>query len=265
MDTETLATPVQTDTLIRFAHQYEAYKSAEIDMTLSPSESMGNEWYASVGRSAAKAVTLACMSSWLPEVKTVLDLPCGHGRVLRHLVKLFPDAVFDACDIDRAGVEFCARQFGATPVFSKARPEDVELPRKYDVIWIGSLFTHTNLELTLRWIRRLGAQLSEAGIIVTTLHGRYSAQNGEAFGYIDPPAWQRIMEGYTRTGYGYANYPRPAHGGLVPGDYGISLTKASRILSLIEAMQDLRIFNYIERGWAGHHDVLVIGKPQVNV
>ncbi|MFN7054628.1 class I SAM-dependent methyltransferase [Hyphomonas sp.] len=265
MSYDATAKPARTDALVRFAHLYEAYLQAEIDMTLSPEESMGNEWYAGVGESGAKAVTLACMSSWLSDVRTVLDMPCGHGRVLRHLVKLFPGAVFDACDIDKPGIEFCASQFGATPILSKARPEDVAFPRKYDVIWIGSLFTHTTQDLTLRWIRQLASHLTEAGIIVATFHGRFSALNGEAFGYIEPPIWRKIVKGYERGGYGYQNYSQPAHDGNVPGDYGISLSKASHILALIEQMKDLRIFNYIERGWAGHHDVLVIGKPQVGV
>lgn len=261
--TQTVERP--KDALVRFAHLYEAYLGAEIDMTRSSNESMENEWYASVGESAAKAVITACMSSWLSDVRSVLDLPSGHGRVLRHLVKLFPDAAFDACDIDQDGIDFCASQFGATPILSIPEPEMVQFPRKYDVIWIGSLFTHTRLDLTLRWLRHLAAHLTEAGIIVATFHGRYSALKGGQFNYIDPPLWKTIQDGYYRSGFGYANYPVPAHGGNVPGDYGISLSKPSRLMAEAEAMRDLRIFGFTERGWAGHHDVLVLGRPEVIV
>ena len=45
-----------------------------------------------VGASAAEAIIAALAAGRLAEVKRVLDLPCGHGRVLRHLVNMFPDA-----------------------------------------------------------------------------------------------------------------------------------------------------------------------------
>src|SRR6185436_830844 len=92
------------------------YASATIDETRSPSDKMVNTWYFSVGRSAVDVVMQACMASTLTEVRTVLDLPCGYGRVLRHLVALFPRASFAACDVDREAVEFCASTFGAKPL-----------------------------------------------------------------------------------------------------------------------------------------------------
>ncbi|MFN7054627.1 methyltransferase [Hyphomonas sp.] len=253
----------EQDPLLGFAAKWDAYLRSDIDMTISPDETMrGFEWYHTVGKAGARAVILACMSSQLTDVRSLLDMPCGHGRVLRHLVKLFPDAQVDACDIDRKGAEFCARQFGAGAIISEAEPEAVVFPRKYDVIWVGSLLTHTTLELTERWLRHLAMQLSDTGIIAATVHGRYSARRGGEFGYIDAENWQRIVAEYEETGYGYANYPFPAHGGNVPGDYGVSLSKASRLISLTEGMDDLRIFNYIERGWGGHQDLLVVGKPR---
>ena len=47
----------------------------------------------------------------------MLDFACGHGRVMRTLKAAFPDALLTACDIDRDGVDFCARTFGAAPVY----------------------------------------------------------------------------------------------------------------------------------------------------
>ncbi len=72
-----------------------------------------------------------------------LDLGCGHGRVLRHLVTDFPGMQWTAADIDRSAVRFCQREFGVTGVVSSPRFSEVHLPGcPYDVVWMGSLVTH---------------------------------------------------------------------------------------------------------------------------
>ena len=75
-------------------------------------------------------------------------MPCGHGRVLRTLRAAYPQAEIVACDIDTDGVDFCAKTFDAIPVYSKENPEEIDLRRKFDLIWVGSLFTHIRDE---RW------------------------------------------------------------------------------------------------------------------
>ena len=73
----------------------------------------------------------------------ILDLPSGHGRALRYLQAEYPEADLTACDIIRGAVEFCAETFGATPVYGKEDPADIELGT-YDLIWCGSLVTHVD-------------------------------------------------------------------------------------------------------------------------
>lgn len=85
---------------------YESYKNATVDPHISPNDSMNNQWYLQIGRSAVEIIMAARLASNIRDVGRVLDLPCGHGRVLRHLVKLFANAEFDACDLDVDGVEF---------------------------------------------------------------------------------------------------------------------------------------------------------------
>jgi cyclopropane fatty-acyl-phospholipid synthase-like methyltransferase len=116
-DCQTMTTSPQ-DRRLMFAQLYENYLKSEIDQTISPSDTMMNQWYFPVGLSAAQVVYAACLCSWVGEVKAILDLPCGHGRVLRHLTKLFPGAKLDACDLDKEGVEFCERQFNARGIVS---------------------------------------------------------------------------------------------------------------------------------------------------
>lgn len=121
-----------------------SYKAGEVDMEVSDNDLMNNQWYSDVGRSAVEVILAAIMSSYVHTVDNVLDLPCGHGRVLRHLVKMFPNATIHACDLDTDGVEYCASRFGANPVVSVPELTEVDFGVKFDLIWVGSLFTHVS-------------------------------------------------------------------------------------------------------------------------
>src|ERR1700733_11119618 len=82
-----------------------SYKPSEVDRRISPGETMGGDNYFSIGESAVDVVVKACMASQLTEVNRVLDMPCGHGRVLRHLVRLFPPLPYE---ISRKWLAFLA-------------------------------------------------------------------------------------------------------------------------------------------------------------
>lgn len=57
----------------------------------------------------------------------------------------FPFAATTGCDINRSAVDFCARTFGAEPVYSSRRFDEALLPRRYALVWSGSLLTHLDL------------------------------------------------------------------------------------------------------------------------
>jgi SAM-dependent methyltransferase len=252
------------DRLIYFSELFAAYLQSRVDDHISNTDTMVNEWYMTVGASGARVVYGACVTSWLGKVSSVLDLPCGHGRVLRHLVQLFPQASFDAADLDHEGVDFCAQRFGARPIYSQEDLTRVDFGKKYDLIWVGSLFTHVSQDRMRAWLAHLSSFLAEGGIMVATFHGRYSALKGLEFGYIEKTRWQKVLRDYEATGYGYADYPPKAGHAYMEGAYGVSLSKPEVILADVAAIPDIRVFNYTERGWAGHQDVLVIGKPDIS-
>src|SRR4051794_26106944 len=64
--------------------------------------------YFGVGRSALECIDISVRAAQtnVSDVKRILDLPCGHGRVLRYLKAAFPEAEITACDIMRDGVDF---------------------------------------------------------------------------------------------------------------------------------------------------------------
>jgi SAM-dependent methyltransferase len=151
-----------------------------MDMTIAPDDGMfdhdygydlGLAVYLESGRSALAAVRAALAAAGKADVRRILDLPCGHGRILRVLKAAFPDADLVACDLDRAGVDFCARQFGAEPVYSTPDPARIPLDGPFDLIWCGSLLTHLDAPKWPGFLRALRDVLAPDGVCGFTTHG----------------------------------------------------------------------------------------------
>jgi trans-aconitate methyltransferase len=239
----------------RVATIEDAYLKSEIDKTVSPRDHMyntGPDWYFSVGLDGIRVILRSLATSGLNDVRRILDLPCGHGRVGRHLRAAFPGAEIGFADIDTDGADFCAAQFKGTAIYSQPDLSQAPIGDGYDVIWIGSLFTHVDEARAEAWLRHLCGCLSPRGILIATLHGNWSKEVQQKYGaMIGPEEWQEILRGYAATGWGYARYPGP-------DDYGVSLCQASAVIAMAGRVEGVRILGYHERGWAGNHDVLVI-------
>jgi 2-polyprenyl-3-methyl-5-hydroxy-6-metoxy-1,4-benzoquinol methylase len=100
------------------------------------------DWhYYGVGMSALwalQAVTRARMGirADLEFPRRVLDFGCGCGRVTRWLRQGFPQADIHVTDLRQADVQWCVDNFGCKPL-------DVQLDStQFDLIWVGSVFTH---------------------------------------------------------------------------------------------------------------------------
>lgn len=213
----------------------------------------GEAWYFPVGESAARLLRIAEATSWLPRIRSVLDLPCGHGRVGRYLPTVFPGADLHFADLDASGADFCAATFGGTAIHSRPELTEVTLPR-VDLIWVGSLFTHVDRERTARWLRYLCEHLNEDGVLVATFHGAWSLRMQAIYPMIDAASWERIVDAYQRTGYGYARYPGSEQ------DYGISLSSPEALMGIAREIPGVRVAGFLERGWAENHDVLMISR-----
>lgn len=240
------------------------YRRSKLIEVISPSETMLNKWYFEVGFSAVNVIMGAIGSSYLGKVSSVLDIPCGHGRVTRHLKALFPNAKITACDIDKDGVSFCEKTFNVIPVVSKRDPYEIDFGCHFDLIWIGSFFTHLSEDDSRKWLKHLCGFLTDNGILVATFHGRKSIIINHKTPYINEKSWQDILSQYENKGYGYSDYNKSENHEYIDSSYGVSLSKAQKIIEMAQQLEDVRIYSYTEAGWADHQDVLVIGKPSIN-
>ncbi|MBX6313298.1 MAG: class I SAM-dependent methyltransferase [Isosphaeraceae bacterium] len=213
-----------------------------------------NRHYFDVGYSALRCIRLALAVAEKGEVRRILDLPCGHGRVLRMLRAAFPQAELTACDLDRDGVDFCASHFGAVPVYSAERPDQIPLQGPYDLIWCGSLFTHLDVDRWPGFLDAFRSHLGPGGVAVFTTHGRRVAQRlreGRSTYGLTADQVAQMLRDYDRSGFGYARQPSPQG-----GDWGLSLSRPSWVLSHLEPRPDLDILLCAEQAWDDHHDVI---------
>jgi trans-aconitate methyltransferase len=132
--------------------------------------------YFAVGADALRLILLAMIAAGKRNVKSILDLPCGHGRVTRYLKVRFPEAHLTACDMDRDGVDFCVKTFGARGVYSQRDIRSVVIKDKFDLIWVGSLFTHVTSSEWHWFFQMFSDHLEENGLLIFTTHGRYTAK-----------------------------------------------------------------------------------------
>ena len=185
--------------IVELAHLVVCYKGAHVSRVIDLADEMwagGKNWYFPVGESALMAIFVGLLSSRLTRVQSVLDLPCGHGRVARHLRAAFPAAEITFCDINRPGVDFCAREFAGCGISSHEELTNTPLSL-FDVIWVGSLFTHVSRDRTSRWLAYLAQHLSKNGILVATFHGVWSVEVQKTHPLIGQMQWTSILEQFS--------------------------------------------------------------------
>jgi len=232
------------------------YGPGEIISTISKNDEMyeGNqEIYFSIGKSALKCIdsALSAADKKRDDIKTILDFACGHGRVLRVLRAAFPNCDITACDVNRDGVDFCKKTFNAIPIYSERDIEKLSINSKFDLIWVGSLFTHIDREDWDKCLKFLSSLLNNQGVLVFTTAGQFVFELislGDLVG-LDEEGASKAMEDFQKFGFGYAQFP--------PLDYkfGRTIVKPAHVLSLLEKYDDLRVLTCTERGWAGRQDV----------
>ncbi len=214
--------------------------------------------YFGVGKSALHGVESALLAANKPptSIRNILDLPCGHGRVMRFFKAAFPQAQITACDLNRGAVDFCAKTFAAQPVYSNVDVSRIPLTGKFDLIWSGSLLTHLRAPACADFIRLFSSLVNPGGLILFTLHGRWVerslATNRYTYGLRNPDVAALLKE-YYATGFGYADYPGVA-------GYGISVSSPAFVLSQLVSLPDLKLISYHEKGWDNHQDIVCLQK-----
>ncbi len=224
--------------------------------------------YYRCGRAAIGSImdSLQAASKPTTEVRRILDLPCGHGRVLRYLKVAFPHAEISACDLLRDAVDFCASTFGAVPVYSSPDPEQIPLEQNaFDLIWAGSLFTHLDSDMWMKFLNVFRSYLRAGGLLVFSTQGHQTyhlmTSNTAASGAFGISYWRKtsVLYKYERTGFGFVKYANTdGERGKYPGSegyWGVSLSHPSWVIRQVRRVSGMRIVHFSEKGWDRSQDV----------
>lgn len=226
---------------------------ARVNTYISPRDSMYPEdalYYLRCGSNALRLVkdSLRVAGVNAGSIGSFLDYACGYGRVMRWLVAGFPRAEALGVDADQAAIGFCAENLGV-----QVQRADISLrnrlEQKFDLIWVGSLFTHVTEEYALHLLAYLSDHLTPIGVLVFTTHGPYvtnRVRTGEKAYGLEARERRNLLQEFDESGYGFGAYP-----GRV--DYGVSVCSAEKILGLMARTNLTPIF-YESRGWVRHQD-----------
>lgn len=212
--------------------------------------------YFSVGMSALHCIEIALFiaNKKSTDIKKILDLACGYGRVMRIIKAAFQKAAITACELDKVAVDYCVKTFSATPAYSSKQVSEIKIDDSFDLIWNGSLLTHLDSDLWEGYIRLFESLLKPNGILIFTVHGCLVAdklKKGDNNYYgLDQARVSKILKDYEDHGFGYVNYCNET-------DYGISISSRSWVLSCLENISNLHVLAYAEHLWDNHQDVVI--------
>lgn len=215
--------------------------------------------YVSVGQSAMQNIeaSLAAAGRSFADVSTCLDMACGAGRVLRLLQTKIDPLHITACDIDKVGVNFLAAEFGVVPLIAPKDFRKIVFPRFYDLIWVGSLFTHLEPADGFDLLSILAGRLNPRGVLVFSTQGAGCIEKLSFYGWMFPPQEARMRAELDSPGMTYAAYfPQRDPG------YGITLYRRDALEAAMQKKfgEGLREVRFAERGWDNHQDVYAYQK-----
>lgn len=232
-------------------------RAANIVTEISPNDVM---YAGSWGAYAYAGVTaLGCIRAVLDKLgrgspASILDLPCGHGRELRFLKVAYPDARFGVSDLDRDGVDFCARVFDAEPIYSEEDPAPVTFGEPYELAWCGSLFTHLSADRWPGFLELFARSLVPGGLLLFTANGHLPAPILRNLG-LNAEAVERLLSDFRRDHFGYVD--------VADGAWGLSLARPRWIKEQIQR-SPLELVSFERWAWKPPYpaqDVLVCTLP----
>lgn len=218
--------------------------------------------YLIAGVSASRCIQAALQSVGKERsLGSILDFPCGYGRVLRFLKAMFPDSDITGGEVQSGALDFCQRTFGVTPILSSTDFSSLSLPRKFDLIWCGSLITHIAETAAADLLGFFYRHLTDEGLCIFTTHGQLALdwieQKTKTYS-LSEESQQRIVRTFHQKGYGYADYVNEI-------GYGISAVSHSRIVELASAIGRWEEVFFLDHGWDGLQDVYAFAiRPPIN-
>jgi SAM-dependent methyltransferase len=178
----------------------------------------------------------------LDQAKSFLDFASGYGRVTRFWCQRFPPDSIWAADVQHAGIDFQIKNFGVNGVYSFFDPKEVQLPLKFDLISVISLFTHLPKPRFREWLRFLIDSLSPHGLLIFSVHNENLLEKTE----------QSLLTD------GFLFAPASESGTLPVLEYGTTYVSDYFLEQEIASIDGARILKVLPRGLCDFQDLVVV-------
>lgn len=99
-----------------------------------------------------------------------LDFACGYGRLQRLFSLQVDIKTVWASDIQEDAMTYVTKSFGVNGIDSYADPDLFRTDKKFDFIWVASLFSHLPSHLFQAWLERLSSLLTPTGVLCFSVH-----------------------------------------------------------------------------------------------
>jgi len=174
-----------------------------------------------------------------------LEFASGHGRFTRHLRKAVPEGALWVSDVVPGSVDFLKHTFGVQGFESHTDPAQLQWPRRFDVIFVLSLFSHLPSRTWNTWLQRLVAGLAPGGVLVFSTHGEKCAR----------------MAQVTLDEQGFAFFASSESTALDGEVYGCTYSAEAYVRRAIaQAVGDLRVLHLPAHFW-GNQDAFAVIAP----
>jgi trans-aconitate methyltransferase len=185
----------------------------------------------------------------ITNVGSLLDVASGHGRLERFLILEYPAERIWVSDIKESANQFQMKQFGVNSLCSTFNPKDYCPDQKFDIIFVGSLFTHLPEKLFESWLLKLYSLITEKGVLIVSTHNisLYNKKSNREFIYLsesEDTLMPEIEESIEDT-----------------NKYGTTYISHSKFINILEknGINSSQCFRYEKALW-GLQDVYVITK-----
>lgn len=182
-----------------------------------------------------------------------MELGCGYGRLLRHLVKRVPAGQITATDIDPRAVAFCQSELGVTGLPSDHPSDELRFP-EVDVLYAVSVISHLDVDAMEAVLRLILRTVRPGGMAALSTHGPSTLQHLDHYGPSWPPKRDVIEQQLAAAGTAYLPYP-----GLDPG-YGMAWHQPEHLTDRIQGLGGPRVrsVDVLPRGLEQHQDLYVV-------
>ena len=129
--------------------------------------------YFKMGREALQSIENIIRASGrsLKSIRSFLDFASGYGRVTRFLIQEMDAGKIWISDIYKGAVDFQKEYFNVNGFYSETEPSKLKIPRKFEVVYVGSLFSHLPETRFKEWLAKLYEVLEDDGILIFSTNG----------------------------------------------------------------------------------------------